>query len=35
MNNIKEISPLDLKKKIDNKDDFLLVDVREDSEIKI
>ena len=32
---IKEIYPTDLKNKIDNKDDFLLIDVRESSEIEI
>ena len=35
MTKIKEIYPTDLKNKIDNKDDFLLIDVREDSEIEI
>ena len=35
MTKIKEIHTTDLKNKIDNKDDFLLIDVREDSEIEI
>ena len=35
MTKIKEIHPTDLKNKIDNKDDFLLIDVREHSELEI
>ena len=35
MSKVKEIEPTDLKNKIDNKDDFLLIDVREPSEIEI
>jgi len=35
MSKVKEIQPIDLKNKIDNKDDFLLIDVRESSEIEI
>ena len=35
MTKIKEIQTADLKNKIDNKDDFLLIDVRENSEIEI
>jgi rhodanese-related sulfurtransferase len=35
MSKVKEIQPTDLKNKIDNKDDFLLIDVREPSEIEI
>ena len=35
MTKIQEIHTIDLKNKIDNKDDFLLIDVREHSELEI
>jgi len=35
MSKIQEMHTIDLKNKIDNKDDFLLIDVREHSELEI
>ena len=35
MSSIREITVYDLKKKIDNKDKFLLIDVRENQELAI